>query len=105
MKTASPSYVTKNKSRRSAEKLSQQKANWSAEKLSQQKANWWGRKTRQQENETSEKKSGRKARKSGKREEITNMEEKTYVDDIDRSVYDIKDEEHDAFRIEEGLTP
>ena len=58
-----------------------------------------------QENETSEKKSGRKARKSGKREEITNMEEKTYVDDIDRSVYDIKDEEHDAFRIEEGLTP
>ena len=33
------------------------------------------------------------------------MEEKTYVDDIDRSVYDIKDEEHDAFRIEEGLTP
>ena len=26
------------------------------------------------------------------------------VDDIDRSVYDIRDEEHDAYRIESGLT-
>ena len=33
------------------------------------------------------------------------MSEKTYVEDIDRSVYDIRDEEKDAFRIEEGLTP
>ena len=33
------------------------------------------------------------------------MEEKTYVDDIDRSVYDIRDEEKDAYRLEAGLTP
>ena len=33
------------------------------------------------------------------------MREKTYVDDIDRSVYDIRDEEHDAYRMQEGLTP
>lgn len=33
------------------------------------------------------------------------MEEKTYVDDIDRSVYDIRDEETDAYRLDEGLTP
>ena len=26
------------------------------------------------------------------------MREKTYVDDIDRSVYDIRDAEHDAYR-------
>ena len=32
-------------------------------------------------------------------------EEKTYVEDIDRSIYDIKDEEKDAFKLEEGLTP
>ena len=32
------------------------------------------------------------------------MKEKTQVADIDRSVYDIKDEEHDAYRMEEGLT-
>ena len=31
--------------------------------------------------------------------------EKTYVEDVDRSVYDIKDAEHDAYRMEEGLTP
>ena len=31
-------------------------------------------------------------------------EEKTQVDDIDRSVYDVIDEEKDAYRIEEGLT-
>ena len=33
------------------------------------------------------------------------MREKTYVDDIDRSVYDIRDAEHDAYRMEAGLTP
>ncbi len=33
------------------------------------------------------------------------MSEKTYVEDIDRSVYDIKDAEIDNYRIEEGLTP
>ena len=33
------------------------------------------------------------------------MNEKTRVEDIDRSVYDIRDEEHDAYRMEEGLTP
>ena len=33
------------------------------------------------------------------------MDEKTYVDDIDRSVYDIKDDEKDAYRLEAGLTP
>ena len=32
------------------------------------------------------------------------MREKSMVDDIDRSVYDIRDEEHDAYRIESGLT-
>ena len=32
------------------------------------------------------------------------MEEKTYVKDIDRSIYDIKNEDEDAFRMEEGLT-
>ncbi|MBQ9234641.1 MAG: Fe-S cluster assembly protein SufB [Lachnospiraceae bacterium] len=32
------------------------------------------------------------------------MEEKTYVDDIDRSIYDIKDVEDDDFRMQEGLT-
>ena len=29
------------------------------------------------------------------------MEEKTYVEDVDRSVYDIRDEEHDAYRLEQ----
>ncbi len=33
------------------------------------------------------------------------MKEKTIVSDIDRNIYDIKDEEKDAYRIEEGLTP
>ena len=33
------------------------------------------------------------------------MEEKTYVDDIDRSIYDIRNEERDSYRIEEGLSP
>lgn len=33
------------------------------------------------------------------------MKEKSHVDDIDRSVYDIRDKEHDAYRIEAGLTP
>ena len=32
------------------------------------------------------------------------MKEKTTVADIDRSVYDIKDKETDAFRLEQGLT-
>ena len=32
-------------------------------------------------------------------------EEKSYVEDIDRSVYDIKDEEKDAYRLHAGLTP
>ena len=31
--------------------------------------------------------------------------EKTYVEDIDRSMYDFRNEEKDEFRIEEGLTP
>lgn len=31
--------------------------------------------------------------------------EKSQVEDIDRSVYDIRDEERDAYRIESGLTP
>ena len=33
------------------------------------------------------------------------MKEKSQIDDIDRSVYDIRDEEHDAYRMQEGLTP
>ena len=33
------------------------------------------------------------------------MKEKSIVDDIDRSVYDIRDEEHDSYRMEAGLTP
>lgn len=33
------------------------------------------------------------------------MEEKTYVKDIERSIYDIKNEEKDALRLKEGLTP
>ena len=32
-------------------------------------------------------------------------EEKSYVEDIDRSVYDIKDEEKDAYRLHASLTP
>ena len=33
------------------------------------------------------------------------MKEKTYVDDIDRSVYDIKNKEDDAYKVDQGLTP
>ncbi|WP_394920115.1 Fe-S cluster assembly protein SufB [uncultured Robinsoniella sp.] len=33
------------------------------------------------------------------------MKEKTYVDDIDRSIYDVKDDEKDFYRVQEGLTP
>lgn len=33
------------------------------------------------------------------------MENKTEVKDIDRSVYDIKDEEKDVYQVSEGLTP
>ncbi|WP_302385933.1 Fe-S cluster assembly protein SufB [uncultured Clostridium sp.] len=33
------------------------------------------------------------------------MKEKAYVDDIDRSVYDIKDKENDAYKVKAGLTP
>ena len=33
------------------------------------------------------------------------MKEKSHVEEIDRSGYDIRDEEHDAYRIEAGLTP
>lgn len=36
---------------------------------------------------------------------MNNIKEKSQIEDIDRSIYDIKDEEHDAFRMEEGLTP
>lgn len=37
--------------------------------------------------------------------ESTEMEERTFVDDIDRSIYDIRNEEKDAYRIETGLSP
>ncbi len=33
------------------------------------------------------------------------MEEKTFVEDIDRSLYDFRNEDKDAYRIQEGLTP
>ena len=33
------------------------------------------------------------------------MKEKTYVEDIDRSMYDFRNEEKDVYRVEEGLTP
>lgn len=33
------------------------------------------------------------------------MKEKSQIEDIDRSVYDIRDEEHDVYRMESGLTP
>ena len=36
---------------------------------------------------------------------MADFKEKTYVEDVDRSVYDIRDEEHDAYRMESGLTP
>ena len=31
--------------------------------------------------------------------------ERTYVEDIDRSIYDFRNEEMDAYRIRAGLTP
>ena len=36
---------------------------------------------------------------------MADLKEKTYVEDVDRSVYDIRDEEHDAYRMKAGLTP
>ena len=33
------------------------------------------------------------------------MADKTYVADIDRSIYDIKDDEKDAYKVNKGLTP
>ena len=33
------------------------------------------------------------------------MADKTYVADIDRSIYDIKDDEKDAYKVNEGITP
>ena len=33
------------------------------------------------------------------------MKEKTYVEDIDRSMYDFRNEEKDAYKVQEGLTP
>ena len=33
------------------------------------------------------------------------MKEKSYVEDIDRSVYDFKDDEKDAYKLQVGLTP
>ena len=33
------------------------------------------------------------------------MEEKTYVEDIDRNRYDFRDDEKDAYKLKEGLTP
>ena len=32
------------------------------------------------------------------------MEDKTYVEDIDRSLYDFRNEDKDAYRLEDGLT-
>ena len=31
-------------------------------------------------------------------------QEKTYVEDVSRSVYDIRNEEKDVYRVDEGLT-
>ena len=36
---------------------------------------------------------------------MADQKEKTYVEDVDRSVYDIRDAENDAYRMESGLTP
>ena len=33
------------------------------------------------------------------------MKEKTYVEDVNRSIYDIKNEEKDVYKVDEGLTP
>ena len=32
------------------------------------------------------------------------MKEKTYVEDVDRSMYDFRNEDKDAYRVKEGLT-
>ena len=37
--------------------------------------------------------------------EAEKLKEKTYVEDIDRSMYDFRNEEKDAYRVKEGLTP
>ena len=36
---------------------------------------------------------------------VRNMKEKSRIADIDRSIYDIRDKENDAYRMKEGLTP
>ena len=36
---------------------------------------------------------------------MADLKEKTYVEDVDRSVYDIRDAENDAYRMESGLPP
>ena len=36
--------------------------------------------------------------------EIKELEEKTYVEDIDRNIYDFRYEDKDAYRVESGLT-
>ena len=33
------------------------------------------------------------------------MKEKTYVEDVNRSIYDIRNEEKDVYKVDEGLTP
>jgi len=33
------------------------------------------------------------------------VREKSYVEDIDRSIYDFKDDEKDAYKVKAGLTP
>ena len=35
---------------------------------------------------------------------MADLKEKTYVEDVDRSVYDIRDAENDAYRMESGLS-
>ena len=39
------------------------------------------------------------------KEHPKDMKEKTYVEDIDRNIYDFKDEEKDAYKLKAGLTP
>ena len=33
------------------------------------------------------------------------MKEKTYVDDVDRSIYDIRNEEKDVYRVQDWMRP
>ena len=33
------------------------------------------------------------------------MKEKTYVEDVDRSMYDFRNEDKDAYKVKEGLNP